>query len=157
MNSRYQGVAEQTGGGQETKPSSGKQRTLLIVKPDAVERKLAGEVLRRIESAHFGIVQLKLVRMTTESARKFYAVHEGKPFFEGLVEYMSSGAAIPVVLEKEDAVMSLRELVGKTDPKEAACGTIRHDFGLDVRQNSVHASDSVDTAATEIAFFFPEL
>lgn len=158
MNSGDRGAAENPGGGRgEDEQFQRKQRTLLIVKPDAVERTLTGEILRRVESARFGMVQLKLVRMTTESAREFYAVHEGRPFFEGLLEYMSSGASVAVALEKEGAVMSLRELVGKTDPGEALCGTIRHDFGLDVRRNSVHASDSAESATREIAFFFPEL
>jgi len=133
------------------------ERTLLIIKPDATERRLIGEILRRVETAHFRIAQLKLVELSVEDAREFYAIHNGKPFFDGLVEYMSSGAAVVAVLEKDNAVIDLRTLVGATDPTEAPLGTIRHDFGLDVKRNSVHASDAVDTAETEIRFLFPGL
>lgn len=156
MISKAQRAAKEAREGQEVGSTSAKQRTLLIVKPDAVERRLTGEIIRRLESACFRIVQMKVVHMTVMSAREFYAVHEGRPFFEGLVEYMSAGAAIPIVVEREGAVTGLRELVGKTDPKQAACGTLRHDFGLDVRRNSVHASDSVESAGAEIDFFFPK-
>jgi nucleoside-diphosphate kinase len=131
------------------------ERTLLIVKPDATERNLIGQILQRVELAHFGIVDMRLVWLNSEKARMFYAVHEGKPFFDGLVEFMSSGPAVAVVLEKENAITDLRALVGTTDPAEAPCGTIRHDFGHDVQRNSVHASDAVESAAIEIEFFFP--
>ncbi len=131
------------------------ERTLLIVKPDAAERNLIGQILQRVELARFRIVEMRLVRLSSERARKFYAVHEGKPFLDGLIEFMSSGPAIAVVLEKENAISDLRALVGTTDPAKAPCGTIRHDFGHDVQRNSVHASDAVETAATEIEFFFP--
>ena len=131
------------------------ETTLLIIKPDATERNLIGEIIRRIENARFEIFQMTMVRMSVNEARKFYAVHEGKPFFSDLVEYMSSGSAVPMVLKKKNAIADLRELVGATDPAKAACGTIRYDFGLDIQCNSVHASDAVETAATETAFFFP--
>lgn len=132
-------------------------RTLLIIKPDAVERNLAGEILQRVMKARFTVVQFRQVRLDPEQAMEFYAVHRGKPFFGGLIEYMSSGPVMPVALEKGNAIASLRELVGATDPAQAACGTIRHDYGLNVQRNSVHASDAEDTAAKEIRFFFPEL
>jgi nucleoside-diphosphate kinase len=132
-------------------------RTLLIIKPDAVERNLGGEILQRVMKARFTVVQFKQVRLDPEQAMEFYAVHKGKPFFDGLIEYMSSGSIMPVALEKENAIANLRELVGATDPAQAACGTIRHDYGLNVQRNSVHASDAEETAAKEIKFFFPEL
>lgn len=129
-------------------------RTLLIVKPDATKRNLIGQVINRLERAHFTIVDMRLVRLTKEQARKFYAVHEGKPFLDSLVAFMSSGPAVPMVLEKENAVEDLRALVGATDPKKAACGTVRNEIGMDMEKNSVHASDSDENAAKEISFFF---
>lgn len=129
-------------------------RTLLIVKPDATGRNLVGHVINRLERARFKIVDLQLVRLTPDQARKFYAVHEGKPFLNSLVAFMSSGPAVPMVLEKDNAVEDLRALVGATDPKKAACGTVRNEIGLDIEKNSVHASDSDENAAKEIAFFF---
>ncbi|MBI5267347.1 MAG: nucleoside-diphosphate kinase [candidate division Zixibacteria bacterium] len=129
-------------------------RTLLIVKPDATGRNLIGHVINRLEKARFTVVDLRLVRLTKDQARKFYAVHEGKPFLDSLVAFMSSGPAVPMVLEKENAVDDLRLLVGATDPKKAACGTVRNEIGVDIEKNSVHASDSDENAAREIAFFF---
>ncbi len=129
-------------------------RTLLIVKPDATKRNLIGHVLNRLERARFTVVDLRLVRLSKDQARKFYAVHEGKPFLESLVAFMSSGPAVPMVLEKENAVEDLRALVGATDPKKAACGTVRNEIGVDIEKNSVHASDSDENAAKEISFFF---
>ena len=130
------------------------ERTLLIIKPDATKRNLIGEIIKRLESSRFRVLQLKMVRLKPEDARRFYAVHEGKPFLEDLVEYMSSGPVVPMMLEREDAIVRLREFVGATDPGKAACGTIRHDFGQDIQCNSVHASDAPETAKTELAFFF---
>jgi len=130
------------------------QRTLLIIKPDATERNLVGEILRRLEAARFRICEMKMIQLKADEARRFYAVHEGKPFLDDLVAFMSSGPVVPVVLEAENAILGLRELVGATDPAKAACGTIRQNFGLDVQRNSVHASDAVETAKNEIAFFF---
>jgi nucleoside-diphosphate kinase len=126
----------------------------MIIKPDATERNLVGEILRRLEAARFRICEMKMVRLSADEARRFYAVHEGKPFLDDLVAFMSSGPVVPVVLEAENAIAGLRELVGATDPAKAACGTIRQNFGLDVQRNSVHASDAVETAKNEIAFFF---
>ena len=130
------------------------ERTLSIVKPDAVGRNLIGEILRRFETAGLRIVAGKLLRLTPERARAFYAVHRERPFFAGLCAYMSSGPIFVSVLEGENAIMKNREIMGATDPAKAAAGTIRKDFGRDVEQNAVHGSDGPDTAAIEIAFFF---
>jgi nucleoside-diphosphate kinase len=129
-------------------------RTLLIVKPDATGRNLIGHVINRLEKARFALVDLRLVRLSKDQARRFYAVHEGKPFLDGLVAFMSSGPVVPMVLDKDNAVEDLRALVGATDPTKAACGTVRNEIGLDIEKNSVHASDSDENAAREIAFFF---
>lgn len=129
-------------------------RTLLIIKPDATDRFLIGHIISRLEKARFCVVEMKMMRMGENQARSFYAVHEGKPFLDDLVAYMASGSIVPMVLEKENAVADLRELIGATDPANAACGTIRHEIAIDVQRNSVHASDSRENAAIEIAFFF---
>ena len=129
-------------------------RTLLIIKPDAVERNLIGHIISRLEQARFEIVAMRMMQLSKEEAREFYAVHKEKPFYHPLVEYMTSSPVIPMVLEKENAVQDLRTLVGATDPIEAACGTIRYEVGRDVEKNSVHASDSDENAAREISFFF---
>ncbi len=131
-------------------------RTLLIIKPDAVERNLIGYIIGRLERAGFKILGMRMVRLTEQQAREFYAVHEERPFYEPLVAFMTSGPVIPMLLEKENAVADLRTLIGVTDPSQAACGTIRADVALNVEKNSVHASDSDETAAREIAFFFSE-
>ena len=130
------------------------ERTLSIIKPDAVGRKLIGEILRRFESAGLKVAAGKLLRLMPERARDFYAVHKARPFFESLCVYMSSGPIFVSVLEGESAIARNREIMGATDPAKAAPGTIRKDWGKDVEQNAVHGSDSPDTAATEIAFFF---
>lgn len=129
-------------------------RTLLIIKPDATERNLVGHILGRLERARFKVVDMRMVRLTEAEARRFYAVHEGKPFLDNLVKFMTSGPVVPMVLEKDNAVADLRVLVGATDPTKAACGTIRNEIGLNIEKNSVHASDSDENAAGEIAFFF---
>jgi nucleoside-diphosphate kinase len=129
-------------------------RTLLIIKPDATERNLVGHVLSRLEKARFKIVAMRMQNLTEKQAREFYAVHEGKPFLNDLVEFMTSGTVVPVILEKDRAVSELRTLVGATDPAKADCGTIRYEIGLDIQRNSVHASDSDENAAKETAFFF---
>lgn len=129
-------------------------RTLLIIKPDATERNLIGHIINRLERARFKIVEMKMTRLSEEQARKFYAVHEGKPFLNDLVAFMTSGPVVPMVLEKENAVADLRTTIGATNPKEANCGTIRNEIALDIEKNSVHASDSDDNAKIEIAFFF---
>ncbi|MCP4684993.1 MAG: nucleoside-diphosphate kinase [bacterium] len=129
-------------------------RTLLIVKPDATERNLIGHVIGRLEKAGFKIVEMRMLTLESTQARKFYAVHEGKPFIDELVEFMCSQVVVPMVLEKENAVEDLRTLIGATNPANAACGTIRQEIALDVQRNSVHASDSDENAAVEISFFF---
>jgi nucleoside-diphosphate kinase len=128
--------------------------TLSIIKPDAVARGLIGEILRRFESAGLKIVAGKLLRLTPERARAFYAVHKERPFFASLCAYMSSGPIFVSVLEGEEAIARNREIMGATDPAKAAPGTIRKDWGRDVEQNAVHGSDGPDTAAAEISFFF---
>lgn len=130
------------------------ERTLLIIKPDATGRNLVGHILGRLEMARFKIVEMKLVRLSENEARKFYAVHEGKSFLDSLTTYMASGPIVPVVLEKENAIAGLRALIGATDPARAECGTLRYEIGLDVQNNSVHASDSRESADFEIPFFF---
>lgn len=131
-------------------------RTLLMVKPDATERNLTGEILRRLEGGGFRIRGLRALRLRREEAESFYAVHRERPFYRDLVDYMTSGTVVPVVLEKENAVPSLRDFIGATNPAEAREGSIRKDFGLDIQRNAVHASDSPENARREIGFFFTE-
>ena len=132
-----------------------KKRSLLIIKPDAVERNLTGEIISRLEAARFKLLAMKMVRLSYDEARKFYAVHEGRPFLEELCKFMSSGPIVPMVLESDgDTITDLRTFIGATDPSKAAPGTIRHDFAVSHTENSVHASDGEETAKTEIAFFF---
>ena len=130
------------------------EKTLSIVKPDAVGRSLIGEILKRFETAGLKIIAGKLLRLTPERAQTFYAVHKERPFFTSLCSYMSSGPIFVAVLEGDNAILKNREIMGATDPAKAAAGTIRKDFGKDVEQNAVHGSDGPDTAAIEIAFFF---
>jgi len=133
-----------------------KERTLAILKPDCVNRKLTGKVLDRIIAAGFDILAMKMVRMDATQAGEFYAVHRGKGFYSALVEFMSSDRCIPMVLEKEKAIEEFRKVMGATDPAQAAPGTIRRDFAENKQNNIVHGSDSLETARTEIAFFFSE-
>jgi nucleoside-diphosphate kinase len=128
--------------------------TLSIIKPDAVQRNLIGEILRRFESAGLKVVAGKLLRLSPEQAQTFYAVHKERPFFASLCAYMSSGPIFVSVLEGENAVAKNREIMGATDPAKAAPGTIRKDCGTDVEANAVHGSDGAETAAAEIVFFF---
>jgi nucleoside-diphosphate kinase len=131
------------------------ERTLLIIKPDAVERNLIGQIIERLERARFRIVDMKMIRLSYEQARKFYAVHEGRPFLDELCKFMSSGPIVPMIIESEsDTISGLRALVGATDPSKAAPGTVRHDLAVSLTKNSVHASDGKETAKTEIEFFF---
>ena len=132
------------------------ERTLAILKPDCIRKNLIGQVTARIEKAGFRILGLKMVHLTKETAGGFYAVHMGRPFYQGLVDFMSSGSCIPIVLEKENAVADFRTLIGATDPKDAAPGTIRRDFASSKGENIVHGSDSAETGRIEIAFFFSE-
>ena len=128
--------------------------TLFMIKPDAVQAHKVGAILAEVERAGFEILDMKLVRLTPKDARLFYAVHEGKPFLGELVDFMSSGPAVPVRLRRDQAVPKLRELIGATDPKEAKPGTIRALHAESKGRNAVHASDSPETARTEIQFFF---
>ena len=130
------------------------ERTLSIIKPDAVKRDLIGAILARFEQNGFKIAAIKMVRLTREQAEGFYAEHQGKAFFEQLVDYMMSAPIVVSVLEKENAVQDYRALIGSTNPENAAEGTIRKDFALNQRENSVHGSDSKESAAREIAYFF---
>lgn len=130
------------------------ERTLCMIKPDGVERNLIGAVLGRIESAGLRIVALRKLRLTTEQAEGFYAVHRERPFFRSLVDYMTSGPIVAAVLEGDNAVARWRELMGATNPDNAEAGTIRKDFAVNVEQNTVHGSDAQDTAAQEIPYFF---
>ncbi|MDW1825973.1 nucleoside-diphosphate kinase [Vibrio sp. Vb0937] len=132
------------------------ERTFSIIKPDAVERNLIGEIYNRIEKAGLRIIAAKMVHLTEDQASGFYAEHEGKEFFPPLKEFMTSGPIMVQVLEGENAIARYRELMGKTNPEEAACGTLRADYALSMRHNSVHGSDSPESAACEIEFFFPE-
>ena len=131
------------------------ERTLAILKPDCVRKNLTGEVIARIEKAGFKIIGMKKIRLTKETAGGFYAVHKGRPFYEGLVAFMSSGACVPIALEKENAVADFRTLIGATDPAEAAPGTIRKLFADNKGENIVHGSDSAENGRIEIGFFFP--
>lgn len=133
------------------------ERTLSIVKPDGVSRRLAGEVIRRIEDADLRIVAMKMIRMSKEQAKGFYKVHESRPFYESLTDFMSSGPCIVMVLQGEQAIQRYRALMGATDFKEAEEGTIRHAFATDIEKNVVHGSDALETARFEIGYFFGEL
>jgi nucleoside-diphosphate kinase len=133
------------------------ERTLAIIKPDAVQRQLAGKILARLEAEGFVILALKMVCLTKQDAERFYAVHRERPFFESLTSYMASGPAIPVLLQRDNAIQKLREIMGATNPAQAALGTIRQEHGIDVEKNSLHGSDAADTAAWEMAFFFNHL
>jgi nucleoside-diphosphate kinase len=130
------------------------ERTLSIIKPDAVSAGRAGEILSRIERAGFTIVALRLRRLTKAEAEGFYQVHRARPFFADLCAFMSSGASIVLVLERDGAIAGLRELMGATDPAKAAAGTIRRDFAASIERNAIHGSDAPDTARYEIGYFF---
>lgn len=130
------------------------ERTLSIVKPDGVARGLIGEVVRRFESAGIRIVAMKMVHMTLAQAEGFYAVHRERPFFGSLTDFMSSGPAVVMVLEGDNVIAKNRELMGATNFKDAAEGTIRRDFATDIEKNVVHGSDAPETAAFEISYFF---
>jgi nucleoside-diphosphate kinase len=130
------------------------ERTLIIVKPDAVQRGLSGEIIRRFENRGLRIVGMKFIHMSRELAGKHYAIHQGKPFYNGLIQYITSAPVIVMVLEGTQAVAVARNTIGATKPVDAAAGTIRGDLGLEVGRNLVHGSDSVDNAAKEINLFF---
>jgi len=129
-------------------------RTLLIVKPDAVKKNAIGDIIRRVEERGFVVRNIRMLTQTSEQAGEFYEVHKERPFYNDLVEFMTSGPCVPMVLERDDAVPFLREVVGATNPEEADEGTIRKAHGANVQNNAVHASDSPENAANEIAFYF---
>ncbi len=133
------------------------ERTLSIIKPDAVAKNVVGQILSRFENAGLKIAACRMVRLSVSEAQGFYAVHQARPFFKDLVDFMVSGPVLIQVLEGENAIQRNRELMGATDPKKAAPGTIRADFADSIDANAVHGSDAPETAATEIAYFFPAL
>jgi nucleoside-diphosphate kinase len=133
------------------------ERTLAIVKPDAVAKQAAGDILSRIEKSGLRIIAARMTRLSREQAEGFYAVHRDRPFFPDLVRFMTSGPVLAAVLEGPGAVARWRELMGPTDSTKAPKGTIRGDFGTNVERNAVHGSDGPDTARTEVAFFFSQL
>ncbi len=130
------------------------QRTLSIIKPDAVAKGVMGQIISRIEQAGFKILAARLIHMTEREAAGFYAVHRERPFFRSLCEFMTQGPCLPMVLEAENAIQRWRDLMGATDFRKAAPGTIRADFASSIEANAVHGSDGPDTAAVEIAYFF---
>lgn len=132
------------------------ERTLSMIKPDAVAKNVIGEIYSRFEKGGLKIVASRMLHLTKEQAGEFYAVHKERPFYNDLVDFMTSGPIMAQVLEGEDAIAKNRELMGATNPAEAAPGTIRADFAETVDENAVHGSDAAETAAVEIAFFFPE-
>lgn len=130
------------------------ERTLSIIKPDAVAKNIIGEIISRFERANLKVIAAKMMHLTQDQAEAFYAVHKNRPFFNGLVKFMISGPVLVQVLEGENAILKNREIMGATNPSEAAKGTIRADFSDSIDENSVHGSDSVENAKEEIAFFF---
>jgi nucleoside-diphosphate kinase len=130
------------------------QRTLAIIKPDAVERRKAGAIIERLEAEGFSILALKRMQLSLAQARAFYAVHRGRPFYEDLTRFMSRGPIVVLVLEAENAVQRYRDVIGATDPSKAVEGTLRKLYGKDVGENALHGSDSPETAQTEVLYFF---
>jgi nucleoside-diphosphate kinase len=130
------------------------ERTLSIIKPDGVQRGLIGEIVKRFEQNNLKIVAMKMLHMTKQQAQGFYAVHRERPFFESLTDFMSSGPAVVMVLEGQNVITRYRELMGATDFREAADGTIRKEFATDIEKNVVHGSDAPETASFEISYFF---
>ena len=133
------------------------EKTLSIVKPDGIQKHLIGEVVKRFENNGLKVVGLKMISMNKKEAEGFYAVHRGKPFFESLTTFMSSGPCVAMVLQGEEAISKTRELMGVTDPKQAKKGTLRHEFAANIERNIVHGSDAPETAAFEIKYFFNSL
>jgi nucleoside-diphosphate kinase len=131
------------------------ERTLSIIKPDAVKKNVIGQILARFEAAGLRVVAARMMHLSPAEAEGFYAVHRGRPFFKDLVQFMTSGPVLVQVLEGDNAIAKNRELMGATDPKKAAKGTLRADFADSIDANAVHGSDGPDTAKTEIAYFFP--
>ena len=132
------------------------ERTLSIIKPDATERNLIGEIIALIESSDLSVVAMKMAQLSVSEASEFYAVHKARPFYQELVSSMTAGRVVMMVLEGENAVLKYREVMGATNPEQAEDGTIRKLFAISVGENSVHGSDSIENAATEISFFFKD-
>ena len=130
------------------------ERTLMIIKPDAVSQNVIGQIVKQVEDKGFNIIKMQMMRLTQAQAAEFYAVHRERPFYNDLLNFMTSGPAVPMVLERENAVCTLRGVVGATNPSEAANGTIRKTFGSNMQKNAVHASDSPENGAIESVFFF---
>jgi len=130
------------------------ERTLSIIKPDAVGKGIIGEVIKRLENNGMKIIAMKMIKMTKSQAEGFYTVHKGKPFFDSLTDFMTSGPVVVMILEGENVIAKYRELMGATNFKDAAEGTIRRDFATDIEKNVVHGSDAADTAAFETGYFF---
>ena len=133
------------------------ERTLSLIKPDGVQRGLIGEVVKRFEQAGIRIAAMKMLRLSREQARAFYAVHRERPFYDSLTRFMSSGPIVAMVLEGDDAIQKNRDIMGATNYRDAAPGTIRHDFARDIEKNIVHGSDSPQSAVSEMGFFFSQL
>jgi nucleoside-diphosphate kinase len=130
------------------------ERTLAIIKPDAVKKNVIGKIIQRVEDEGFRVAEMRLVRLTKDDAKGFYAVHKDRPFYDSLTGFMSSGDAVAMVLEREDAIAVWRRVMGATDPAKAEPGTLRRTHGFSVERNAVHGSDARETAAWEIAYFF---
>ena len=133
------------------------EKTLSIIKPDGVEKNVIGEIISRFEKAGLRVAAMKMIHMSKEQAEGFYYVHRDKPFFNSLVEFMTSGPCVVMVIEGENAISRVRELMGATDPSKADPGTIRHDFATDIEKNAIHGSDSPEAAAFEIPYFFSKV
>ncbi len=133
------------------------ERTLSIIKPDGVQKGVIGQVVARFEKSGLKPVAMKMVQLSKAEAEGFYAVHKARPFFNDLVKFMTSGPVVLMVLEGEGAVLKNRDIMGATDPKKAADGTIRKDFATDIEKNTVHGSDSPENAKVEVSYFFPEI
>jgi len=133
------------------------ERTLSIVKPDGVKKNLIGEVVRRFEQQGLRIAAIRMLKMSMDDAKGFYIVHKERPFYGSLAQFMSEGPIVVIVVEGEKAINKVRQIMGATNPKDAAPGTIRSDFASDIEHNIVHGSDSVESAAYEIPYFFPAL
>lgn len=132
------------------------EKTFVMVKPDGVHRRLIGEVLIRLERVGLRVIAMKMLQLTQDMAEEHYAVHKGKPFYDGLIKYISSGPVVAIVVEGKNAVTRVRNLVGATNPLDAAAGTIRGDFGMEIGRNIVHAADSPENARTEYLIYFQE-
>ncbi len=132
------------------------EKTLAIIKPDSVEKRVVGEIIRKIEEAGFNILAIKFTKLTEKQARSFYEIHKERPFYLDLVKYMTSGPIVAIALEKDNAVEEFRKLIGNTDPTKAEPGTIRQLFGTNIEKNAIHGSDSAENGEKEILFFFPK-